>query len=198
MYIFFFTNVLQVSAADIVNAEKFFGSLSHMTTSQLPHSRLLTLLGEKSVCSSSSSKFTLLLFPCRKKQLLAEDKQKKPTLLESIKTPDRTSESVGRTGLTYSAPDVSQQKAQVSKPQDAHIKSSLFCSSQEQQARKAFVSSYIASLAKEAISTDQRQVAIRQNWPRILSDMVHHLVAEMWDSKAYMKRCLEEIENKPL
>ncbi|ELT96533.1 hypothetical protein CAPTEDRAFT_183497 [Capitella teleta] len=151
-------NNQEVSAADIVNAEKFFGTLSHMTTSQLPHSRLLTLLGEK------------------KKQLLAEDKQRKPTLLESIKTPDRTSESVGRAGLTYTSPDVALQKTQ------------------DQQARKAFVSSYLSGLAKEAITADQRQVAVRQAWSQILTDMVHQLVAEMWDSKTYMKRCLEEIE----
>ena len=36
----------QVSASDIVNAEKFFGPLAHITTSQLPQTRLITLLGE--------------------------------------------------------------------------------------------------------------------------------------------------------
>ena len=36
----------QVSASDIVNAEKFFGPLAHITTSQLPQSRLVSLLGE--------------------------------------------------------------------------------------------------------------------------------------------------------
>ena len=36
----------KVSASDVVNAEKFFGPLAHITTSQLPQSRLASLLGE--------------------------------------------------------------------------------------------------------------------------------------------------------
>ena len=34
-----------MTAADVVNAEKLFGTLAHITTSQLPQSRLLSLLG---------------------------------------------------------------------------------------------------------------------------------------------------------
>ena len=37
----------QVSGADIISAEKMFGTLAHMTTSQLPQARLISLLGEK-------------------------------------------------------------------------------------------------------------------------------------------------------
>ena len=36
----------QVTAEDNVNAEKLFGTLAHITTSQLPQSRLLTMLGD--------------------------------------------------------------------------------------------------------------------------------------------------------
>ena len=43
--------VLQVTASDIVNAEKFFGTLAHMTTSQLPQARLFSLLGESKLVS---------------------------------------------------------------------------------------------------------------------------------------------------
>uniref|UniRef100_K1PQ40 Leucine-rich repeat-containing protein 49 n=1 Tax=Magallana gigas TaxID=29159 RepID=K1PQ40_MAGGI len=39
-------NDVEISAADIVNAEKLFGPVSHITTSQLPQSRLLSLIGE--------------------------------------------------------------------------------------------------------------------------------------------------------
>ena len=35
-----------MTAEDNVNAEKLFGTLAHITTSQLPQSRLLTMLGD--------------------------------------------------------------------------------------------------------------------------------------------------------
>lgn len=38
--------IIQVTAGDIVNAEKLYGPVSHITTSQLPQSRLLSLVGE--------------------------------------------------------------------------------------------------------------------------------------------------------
>ena len=38
--------VVQVTAEDNVAAEKLFGTLAHITTSQLPQSRLLTMLGD--------------------------------------------------------------------------------------------------------------------------------------------------------
>ncbi|CAG2218234.1 LRRC49 [Mytilus edulis] len=39
-------NDMEVTAGDIVNAEKLYGPVSHITTSQLPQSRLLSLVGE--------------------------------------------------------------------------------------------------------------------------------------------------------
>ncbi|XP_013403685.1 leucine-rich repeat-containing protein 49 isoform X1 [Lingula anatina] len=78
-------NNVEVTSADILNAEKFFGPLSHITTSQLSQSRLLTLLGEN-----------------RKKQLLSLSEEK------SRKSPDgklaehkSAIESIGRAGLVY-------------------------------------------------------------------------------------------------
>ncbi|KAJ8304816.1 hypothetical protein KUTeg_018399 [Tegillarca granosa] len=41
-------NDVEITAGDIVNAEKLFGPISHITTSQMPQSRLLSLLGETS------------------------------------------------------------------------------------------------------------------------------------------------------
>ncbi|ESP05320.1 hypothetical protein LOTGIDRAFT_208342 [Lottia gigantea] len=79
-------NDIEVSPSDIVNAEKLFGPLSHITTSQLPQSRLLSLLGET-----------------RKKQLVAlsEDKNRK-----GDKHAEKAQgEFVGRAGLTYQSAD---------------------------------------------------------------------------------------------
>ncbi|KAK3097495.1 hypothetical protein FSP39_010176 [Pinctada imbricata] len=39
-------NDVEITAGDIVNSEKLFGPVSHITTSQLPQSRLLSLIGE--------------------------------------------------------------------------------------------------------------------------------------------------------
>lgn len=72
-------NDVDVTAEDIVNAEKLFGTLSHITTSQLPQSRLLTLLGDS-----------------RRKP--DGDKTKKP---ETKHERTSSSESVGRAGLQY-------------------------------------------------------------------------------------------------
>ena len=41
---------------------------------------------------------------------------------------------------------------------------------------------------------NQKRANLRQMWPSILHDMVQAAVLDMWDSKAYMKRCMEELE----
>ncbi|CAC5411419.1 LRRC49 [Mytilus coruscus] len=76
-------NDMEVTAGDIVNAEKLYGPVSHITTSQLPQSRLLSLVGD-----------------ARRKQVLSitEDKSKK--LLEG-KLDKSQNDFVGRAGLTH-------------------------------------------------------------------------------------------------
>jgi len=75
-------NDIEVTAEDTVNAEKLFGTLAHITTSQLPQSRLLTMLGDS-----------------RRKQVLDADKNKKPEPGKHERTP--STESVSRAGLQY-------------------------------------------------------------------------------------------------
>ncbi|KAJ7365780.1 Leucine-rich repeat-containing protein 49 [Desmophyllum pertusum] len=74
-------NDIEVTAEDTVNAEKLFGTLAHITTSQLPQSRLLTMLGDS-----------------RRKQVLDADKNKKP---EGKHERAPSNESVSRAGLQY-------------------------------------------------------------------------------------------------
>lgn len=87
-------NDMEVTAADIVNAEKLYGPVSHITTSQLPQSRLLSLVGE-----------------ARRKQVLSitEDKSKK--LLEG-KLDKAQNEFVGRAGLTHQTVETVSAKQQ--------------------------------------------------------------------------------------
>lgn len=75
-------NDVVVTPEDNVNAEKLFGTLAHITTSQLPQSRLLTMLGDS-----------------RRKQVLDADKSKKVEPGKHERTP--SSESVSRAGLQY-------------------------------------------------------------------------------------------------
>ncbi|XP_045156719.2 leucine-rich repeat-containing protein 49-like isoform X2 [Mercenaria mercenaria] len=78
-------NNVEVTALDIMNAEKLFGAISNLTTSQLPHTRLLSLLGET-----------------RRKQLLTMSEEKSRKILDGTMKIDKTQgEFVGRAGLTY-------------------------------------------------------------------------------------------------
>ncbi|XP_056022977.1 leucine-rich repeat-containing protein 49-like isoform X11 [Ostrea edulis] len=92
-------NDVEISAADIVNAEKLFGPVSHITTSQLPQSRLLSLIGET-----------------RRKQLLTMGEDKTKKILEG-KLDKSQGEFVGRSGLTYQT-----QESVASKNQDSSNK----------------------------------------------------------------------------
>ncbi|KAI8501394.1 Leucine-rich repeat-containing protein 49 [Branchiostoma belcheri] len=85
-------NDTEVTAADMVNAEKMFGTLSHITTSQLPQSRLLTLLGET-----------------RRKKLGMVNERFRKSEGEDGKS-ERASESVGRAGLQYMCEDLAKDK----------------------------------------------------------------------------------------
>ncbi|KAJ8310932.1 hypothetical protein KUTeg_011517 [Tegillarca granosa] len=87
-------NDVEITAGDIVNAEKLFGPISHITTSQMPQSRLLSLLGET-----------------RRKQLLAMSDEKSKKVLEG-KLDKSQGEFVGRSGLTYQTPDSLSSKQQ--------------------------------------------------------------------------------------
>ncbi|XP_078591389.1 leucine-rich repeat-containing protein 49-like isoform X3 [Branchiostoma floridae x Branchiostoma japonicum] len=85
-------NDTEVTNSDMVNAEKMFGTLSHITTSQLPQSRLLTLLGET-----------------RRKKLGMVNERFRKSEGEDGKS-ERASESVGRAGLQYMCEDLAKDK----------------------------------------------------------------------------------------
>ena len=65
---------------------------------------------------------------------------------------------------------------------------------QEQLSRHRFVTSYVQDLAKDAVLADQKRTALRKIWPQVLEEMVQNAIIDMWDSPAYMKKCLEELE----
>ncbi|XP_005090720.3 leucine-rich repeat-containing protein 49, partial [Aplysia californica] len=83
-------NDVEVSSGDIVNAEKLFGPLSHVATSQLPQYRLLSLMSDS-----------------RRKQTVVTEGRK---IGEGGKggNDKAHSELIGRAGLAYSVPETKQ------------------------------------------------------------------------------------------
>lgn len=76
-------NDVEVTAEDIVKAEKLFGALSHTTTSHLPQSRLLSLLGDHS---------------SRTRQTVDFEKMRRG---EGRRERSLSNEGLGRAGLQY-------------------------------------------------------------------------------------------------
>ncbi|XP_052279636.1 leucine-rich repeat-containing protein 49-like isoform X4 [Dreissena polymorpha] len=89
-------NDVEVTAADILSAEQLFGAVSQMTTTELPQSRLLSLLGET-----------------RRKQLATMSEEKSRKILDgSMKLDKVQGEFVGRAGLTYQTDGAKTQEMQ--------------------------------------------------------------------------------------
>ena len=82
---------VQVSAADIINAERLFGPMAHLVTSQLPQFRLTLLVGDS-----------------RKKQMAALGEEGKSR--KGDKGDKSHVEQAGRAAFTYTPPDVRAAK----------------------------------------------------------------------------------------
>ncbi|GFS15589.1 leucine-rich repeat-containing protein 49 [Elysia marginata] len=92
----------RVSSGDIVNAEKLFGPLSHVATSQLPQYRLLSLMGDN-----------------RRKLAVVEGRKQGDGSGKANGMSDKTQvELIGRAGLTYSVAD-SKRELEVGRRQFA-------------------------------------------------------------------------------
>ena len=83
---------VQVSAADIINAERLFGPMAQVVTTQVPQFRLNALVGDS-----------------RKKQIASLGEEGKPRKGE--KGDKSHIEQPGRAALTYAPPDVRATKA---------------------------------------------------------------------------------------
>ncbi|XP_028397143.1 leucine-rich repeat-containing protein 49-like isoform X2 [Dendronephthya gigantea] len=80
-------NDMEITGEDIVKAEKLFGTLSHFTTSNLPQSRLLSLLGDN-----------------RKRQAVLDSEKAKKSEGKHERT--LSNEGLGRAGLLYRSPQM--------------------------------------------------------------------------------------------
>lgn len=59
--------------------------------------------------------------------------------------------------------------------------------------RKSFVHSYMAELSREAVMVDHKRSALDKIWQQVFAEMVYTCVSNMWDRKAYMKSCMDEL-----
>ncbi|RUS69701.1 hypothetical protein EGW08_022537 [Elysia chlorotica] len=92
-------NDIEVSSGDIVNAEKLFGPLSHVATSQLPQYRLLSLMGDN-----------------RRKQAVIEGRKQGEGSGKVSGGSEKTQvELIGRAGLTYSNADSKREAEAIRK-----------------------------------------------------------------------------------
>jgi len=66
---------------------------------------------------------------------------------------------------------------------------------QEQRRKKEQVRRYMRDISKDAIYAEDRELALQELWPRILTDMVRAAVIDMIRMDVYMKGCLEKLCN---
>ena len=66
---------------------------------------------------------------------------------------------------------------------------------QEHRHKKDQVRRYMRDISKDAIYAEDRELALQDLWPRILTDMVRSAVVDMLRMDVYMKRSLEELND---
>ncbi|EDO45771.1 predicted protein, partial [Nematostella vectensis] len=156
-----------VTVADKVNAEKLFGNLAHLTTSQLPQSRLLTLLGDSNMQT-------------RHKTLARRTSMDSLACNDCCLCISRTSsnESVGRIGLQYWPVGLNQKQAE------------------ETESRKTFAENYIKEITQNSILVDRKQKRLDTILPNLFSELIQKAVIDLNDRDKCMERAFDSIRQR--
>uniref|UniRef100_A0A8B9PMM3 Leucine rich repeat containing 49 n=1 Tax=Apteryx owenii TaxID=8824 RepID=A0A8B9PMM3_APTOW len=159
-------NGIEVTQNDIVMAERLFGILAYVASSELPHYRMLSLLGES-----------------RRKQFhyLLEGKGKKSGIgNEEMSNDNRRAggESTARATLNYSTKDFHMEKLE------------------EIKERKTLCQTYIENLVKEAADINMKNESLQKLWPQMFIELVRDAVIEIRNKNSYMKLCLQRIADQ--
>uniref|UniRef100_A0A6J0SVV5 Leucine-rich repeat-containing protein 49 n=1 Tax=Pogona vitticeps TaxID=103695 RepID=A0A6J0SVV5_9SAUR len=154
---------IEVTQNDTVMAERLFGVLAYVASSDVPYYRLLSLLGEG-----------------RKKQLcyLLEAKGKKPgSASEDSNDYHRKLgvENAGRLTLNYTPRESQAEKLE------------------EMKDRKNFCQTYIQELVKEAADINMKNESLQKLWPQIFIELVRDAVMEIRNKDSYTKLSLQRI-----
>ncbi|XP_062516504.1 leucine-rich repeat-containing protein 49-like isoform X1 [Corticium candelabrum] len=162
----------EVTPSDIVSAEKLFGNLSHITTSELPQSRLLSLLGD-----ARRKQVLQAAVPPHQDDSDIGDTQRHHLISAALmKSQGQSVEAVGKSGLQYWLLESSQKKSQA-------FQSCI-------EAAEKFV----ASASDEAIRVYKLQQQLERIWPDIIKNTVRTAAEQMVDKDKYMRLSLEKLQ----
>ncbi|XP_047678152.1 leucine-rich repeat-containing protein 49 isoform X3 [Tachysurus fulvidraco] len=161
-------NGTEVTMNDVIAAERIFGTLGHVASTETPHCRLLLLLEE----SRKRQLQFLLEGRVRRFGLSPEELRENGKLL---------GESMSRALFNYPNKDSSSDS-----PEE---------SSSEVLGRSSVVDQYLRGLVRSASSTSVKGEALHKLWPTMFVEMVRDCVLETRDTTAYTHTCLDTLSS---
>ncbi|KAK2847843.1 hypothetical protein Q7C36_009525 [Tachysurus vachellii] len=161
-------NGTEVTMNDVIAAERIFGTLGHVASTETPHCRLLLLLEE----SRKRQLQFLLEGRVRRFGLSPEELRENGKLL---------GESMSRALFNYPNKDSSSDS-----PEE---------SSSEVLGRSSVVDQYLRGLVRSASSTSVKGEALHKLWPTMFVEMVRDCVLETRDTTAYAHTCLDTLSS---
>ncbi|XP_053479589.1 leucine-rich repeat-containing protein 49 isoform X2 [Ictalurus furcatus] len=161
-------NGTEVTLNDVMAAERLFGTLGHVASTETPHCRLLLLLEE----SRKRQLQFLLEGRVRRFGLSPEELRENGKLL---------GESMSRALFNYHSKDSSSES-----PEE---------SSSEVSERSSVVDQYLRGLVHTASSTSVKREALHKLWPTMFVEMVRDCVLETRDTPAYTRACLDTLSD---
>ncbi|XP_065837178.1 leucine-rich repeat-containing protein 49-like isoform X2 [Oscarella lobularis] len=161
-------NGQEVTASEVVSAEKLFGNLSHISTAKLPQSRLLSLLND-----------------ARRKQVLhaasidggndASSRRWSLISAELKRSHGPSVEAIGKAGLQYHHSETSQKKTQT-------------FNEYSELAEKA-----ITKLKSDSLLINKLRQRFEQQWPQMVKKMTDSALNDMRSLHAYMQHSLNSV-----
>ncbi|KAI5623765.1 leucine-rich repeat-containing protein 49 [Silurus asotus] len=161
-------NGTEVTMNDVMAAERIFGTLGHVASTETPHCRLLLLLEE----SRKRQLQFLLEGRVRRFGLSPEELRENGKLL---------GESMSRALFNYHSKDSSSES-----PEE---------SSSEVLERSSAVDQYLRGLAHAVSSTSVKREAFHKIWPTMFVEMVRDCVLKTRDAAACARTCLDTLSD---
>ncbi|XP_046720024.1 leucine-rich repeat-containing protein 49 isoform X1 [Silurus meridionalis] len=161
-------NGTEVTMNDVMAAERIFGTLGHVASTETPHCRLLLLLEE----SRKRQLQFLLEGRVRRFGLSPEELRENGKLL---------GESMSRALFNYHSKDSSSES-----PEE---------SSSEVLERSSAVDQYLRGLAHAVSSTSVKREAFHKLWPTMFVEMVRDCVLKTRDAAACARTCLDTLSD---
>ncbi|XP_042329927.1 leucine-rich repeat-containing protein 49 [Sceloporus undulatus] len=191
-------NGIEVTQNDMIMAERLFGVLAYVASSDVPYCRLLSLLGD-------SRKKQCVIFwkqkggigNCERSGNDAENLEEKyraDTELhhESSRWRSWSNQSGSGKSKSERSPYLSWNLSFSGEYVTAYP-SILSYMSLERKDRKNFCQTYIQELVKEATDINVKNESFQKLWPQMFIELVRDAVIEIRNKDSYMKLCLQRI-----